>query len=232
MMENGNGTMPHAIKSVFGGDGLFWSVLSHDACVALAVVDGEGVFHAVTEPLARQMGAPVSQIVGRRMSEIFSADYAEERKGFIRQAMRSTTPVVVEEISRGVHRVTTFRSLPPEADGRQRALMVCRPAAGTQAADRPADNIRAKHDDLGGLNALTGRELEILTLIGEGLSTADIAKKLHRSVKTVEWHRVSLGNKLGVSNRVELARIAIRAGLSMLDTPQQPVVETTTTAQN
>jgi DNA-binding NarL/FixJ family response regulator len=32
-------------------------------------------------------------------------------------------------------------------------------------------------------------------------------------VKTIEWHRVSLGTKLGVTNRVELARIAIRAGV-------------------
>jgi DNA-binding NarL/FixJ family response regulator len=73
--------------------------------------------------------------------------------------------------------------------------------------------VRAKHDDLGVLGALTTREMEILRLIGKGLSTADIAKQLHRSVKTIEWHRVSLGTKLGVTNRVELARIAIRAGV-------------------
>ena len=58
--------------------------------------------------------------------------------------------------------------------------------------------------------------MEILRLIGEGLSTSEIAENLHRSVKTVEWHRVSLGNKLGVTNRVELARIAISAGLVTL----------------
>ena len=73
--------------------------------------------------------------------------------------------------------------------------------------------VRAKNNDLGALASLTPRELEILYLIGQGLATADIAKQLHRSEKTVEWHRVSLGNKLGVSNRVELARIAIRCGL-------------------
>jgi DNA-binding NarL/FixJ family response regulator len=58
-----------------------------------------------------------------------------------------------------------------------------------------------------------------LKLIGIGLSTADIARRLERSVKTVEWHRVSLGEKLGVTNRVELARIAIAAGLVSLDEP-------------
>jgi DNA-binding CsgD family transcriptional regulator len=68
---------------------------------------------------------------------------------------------------------------------------------------------------------------EILKLIGIGLSTADIAKRLGRSVKTVEWHRVSLGDKLGVTNRVELARIAIAAGLVSLDEPgKKPEVAT------
>jgi DNA-binding NarL/FixJ family response regulator len=49
------------------------------------------------------------------------------------------------------------------------------------------------------------------------MSTIDIAKHLGRSVKTIEWHRVSLGEKLGVVNRVELARIAIAAGMVSLD---------------
>jgi DNA-binding CsgD family transcriptional regulator len=38
-------------------------------------------------------------------------------------------------------------------------------------------------------------------------------------VKTIEWHRVSLGEKLGVVNRVEIARIAIAAGLVGVDEP-------------
>ncbi len=56
-----------------------------------------------------------------------------------------------------------------------------------------------------------------------GLPTAEIAKKFHRSVKTIEGHRVSLGIKLGVSSRVQLARITIRSGLVPLSAA---VVET------
>jgi DNA-binding NarL/FixJ family response regulator len=82
--------------------------------------------------------------------------------------------------------------------------------------DDAAEIVRAKSDDLGVLGSLTEREMEVMSLIGEGLSTSDIAKRLHRSEKTVEWHRASLGHKLGVTNRVELARIALRAGLCSL----------------
>ena len=68
------------------------------------------------------------------------------------------------------------------------------------------------------LNQLTPREREILALIGEGYSLPEIAQRLHRSIKTVETHRLTLGRKLNASNRVELARIAIATGLVSLET--------------
>ncbi|MEO0476841.1 MAG: response regulator transcription factor, partial [Planctomycetota bacterium] len=70
------------------------------------------------------------------------------------------------------------------------------------------------------IDALTPREREILTLIAEGDSLAEIAQKLSRSLKTIESHRLSIGRKLKASNRVELAKIAIAhglVGLSYLD---------------
>ncbi len=63
------------------------------------------------------------------------------------------------------------------------------------------------------IDSLTPREREILSLIAEGDSLSDIARKLHRSLKTIETHRLSLGRKLNATNRVELARIAIASGL-------------------
>ncbi len=67
------------------------------------------------------------------------------------------------------------------------------------------------------LDVLTPREREILALIAEGESLPEIAQRLHRSLKTIESHRLSLGRKLNASNRVELARIAIAAGLVKID---------------
>ncbi len=67
------------------------------------------------------------------------------------------------------------------------------------------------------LAVLTPREREILGFIGRGLTIPEIAEKLFRSQKTIESHRQSLGRKLQVGNRVELARIAIQTGLSPLD---------------
>jgi len=63
------------------------------------------------------------------------------------------------------------------------------------------------------IDTLTPREREILVLIAEGRSIVEIAHRLHRSQKTIESHRLALGRKLKVSNRVELAKIAYEHGL-------------------
>lgn len=60
---------------------------------------------------------------------------------------------------------------------------------------------------------LTPRELEIVKLVSEAHTTREIAEILHLSEKTVENHRSSAMRKLGMRDRVELVRYAIRRGL-------------------
>ncbi|WP_019873584.1 response regulator transcription factor [Sporichthya polymorpha] len=61
--------------------------------------------------------------------------------------------------------------------------------------------------------ALTPREDEVVKLIAEGHSNKEIAEALTISVKTVERHRANVLSKLGMRDRTELTRYAIRAGL-------------------
>jgi DNA-binding NarL/FixJ family response regulator len=60
---------------------------------------------------------------------------------------------------------------------------------------------------------LTPRELEVLKLIAEAQTSKEIAEQLVISVKTVERHRQNILDKLGLRDRVELTRYAIRRGL-------------------
>ncbi|UGT58399.1 response regulator [Nocardia asteroides] len=60
---------------------------------------------------------------------------------------------------------------------------------------------------------LTPREEEVLKLIAEGNSARDIAATLVISVKTVDRHRANILQKLGLRDRLDLTRYAIRAGL-------------------
>jgi DNA-binding NarL/FixJ family response regulator len=60
-----------------------------------------------------------------------------------------------------------------------------------------------------GVETLTDRELEIFELIGRGLSTGQIARTLHVSVRTVHAHRSGIKRKMGVSNAAQMARVAV-----------------------
>jgi len=60
---------------------------------------------------------------------------------------------------------------------------------------------------------LTPRELEVLKLIAEGRTSKEIADVLVLSIKTVERHRADILHRLGMRDRVDLTRYAIRRGL-------------------
>jgi DNA-binding NarL/FixJ family response regulator len=63
------------------------------------------------------------------------------------------------------------------------------------------------------VDGLTPRELEVLKLIAEAHTSKEIADLLVISIKTVERHRANILEKLGMRDRVELTRYAIRRGL-------------------
>jgi len=75
------------------------------------------------------------------------------------------------------------------------------------------DYVERGLDDDARVDVLTPRELQVLKLIAEAHSSKEIAAELVISVKTVERHRQNILEKLGMSDRVELTRYAIRRGL-------------------
>jgi DNA-binding NarL/FixJ family response regulator len=60
------------------------------------------------------------------------------------------------------------------------------------------------------MGCLSDRELEIFELIGRGLTTRQIATRLHRSIKTIETYRQHLKRKLKLKNSTELVRHAVK----------------------
>jgi DNA-binding NarL/FixJ family response regulator len=72
---------------------------------------------------------------------------------------------------------------------------------------------RARHGEATPEDPLTPREQEVVKLIAEGHTSEEIADILVISKKTVERHRANILEKLGMRNRVDLTRYAIRRGL-------------------
>jgi two-component system response regulator NreC len=74
-----------------------------------------------------------------------------------------------------------------------------------------------KNESEKGYSNLTPREQEVLTLIAEGYSNAEIANDLYISIKTVDRHRENIMRKLNMHSRIDLVKYAIRTGLIDLD---------------
>lgn len=72
-----------------------------------------------------------------------------------------------------------------------------------------------RRDDAGP-EPLTGRELEVLELLAQGLSNKGIAARLGISDQTVKFHVASLAGKLGARNRTDAVRRGVRRGLVAL----------------
>ena len=110
------------------------------------------------------------------------------------------------------------KSTPPEdliglvrvaADGH----MVLSPAAAKRLVAASSDEQAARDKALALVKELTERESEVLTCLGEGLSNANIATRLHLSEATVKGYVSRLLVKLDCANRTQAGLLAYDAGL-------------------
>ncbi len=66
------------------------------------------------------------------------------------------------------------------------------------------------------IQSLTGRELEILQLLAQGLTNKQIAHTLSISAHTVKFHISSIFTKMGTTNRIETVKLGVKKGLILL----------------
>jgi DNA-binding NarL/FixJ family response regulator len=81
-----------------------------------------------------------------------------------------------------------------------------------ETANRLLDHVvrRGNRWKASGVESLSDRELDVFRLVGQGLSTAQIAAQLHRSSHTVEAHRQAIRRKLNLKTAGELNRAAVQ----------------------
>jgi DNA-binding NarL/FixJ family response regulator len=77
----------------------------------------------------------------------------------------------------------------------------------------PFNNGYGNNEPQRSLDRLTSREIEVLKLMADGLTTKQISKALGIAFKTAACHRYRILDKLGVETTVEAVRWAIRGGI-------------------
>ena len=85
--------------------------------------------------------------------------------------------------------------------------------------ERELDLYRKKLEDApeDPYESLTSREREVLQLVAEGRTSAEIAERLFISPRTAEGHRANVMRKLGLNNHTDLVRYALKRGILPLD---------------
>lgn len=125
--------------------------------------------------------------------------------------------IIRRSIWRGAQHFTIFRPVEYSPKEERCVLVTTRRVAAQDASKYLTQDILeiryAALIDLGELSVLTSKEVEVLAHLGLGYTIEESAKVLGRSPETIKSHRRGIAEKLGTSDRVELARLAMRAGL-------------------
>jgi DNA-binding CsgD family transcriptional regulator len=167
-------------------------------------------------------------VIGKTWEELgFPEAWIDERLAMFREIKRSGEPVLLRTIWRGSQVLAWIYPLPPDGECEQDCFLVVSRISEADIKELGQD-VTGKVmvsgvARLGELDVLSPRELEVLALLGQGLTIKEIAKILFRSEKTIGRHRDSIGAKLGLSNKVDLAELARRAGLTVEDVGRERV---------
>ncbi len=211
------------------------AALGSDPMTGVGIFSAEGKIIWANPQISRMFrgpGASPSQSVGKQIAELYPEGWTEELLKNSRRCLGTGKPMLLRLIWRGEQVYMWMQPLDADTvSGGEiglpgHLLVICRKVSGSQEAAElfPVAEFEKVHTnviDLGPLDVLSTRELEVLALVGQGLSAAEIATVLHRSVKTINTHRESIGKKLKIDDRVKLAAIAQRAGLSLADAARE-----------
>ena len=132
-------------------------------------------------------------------------------------SMHSTTEHIYRAFQAGAQGYVLKESAGPEVVAAVRAVHAHRRYLSQKIAETVLEDYVRDRRSSGPLDSLSSRERQILQLVAEGKTTAETAKVLFLSPKTVETYRSRLMHKLGVRDFAGLVRFAVQHGLTPLE---------------
>jgi DNA-binding CsgD family transcriptional regulator len=221
------GVLSQAFRMLTGEPSTGVGVLTLDGRILYLNDQAARIFHGPD--------AKAAQFAGRSWRDHMPPDWVSERLEVLRTMLVHGKPVLMRNLWRDFQHFTWISHIEPEmADALDATdaeaappstdlfLTITRRAASDEEAERliagsEYETIESGVIRLKSLANLSPRELEVLALLGQGLSVKEVAKTLFRSEKTIERHRDAIHQKLHASDRAELVKVALRAGLTVED---------------
>lgn len=221
-----------------------WSAIAAEPGIGLSIVTAQGRILYANDQFAGMVrpGQKGVDLIGKLCTDYMPREFCDEWMLVMSEVVRSGQSVLKRGVWRGSQYYTSMRAIPapqepnavrevpfaPGEDSRHpdpRVLVICRAVPTSEETQFIAEAkhlgltrlLDAEGINLGPLDVLSPRELEVLALLGQGMSVEETAQVLHRSADTVKSHRKSISEKLGTSDRATLTRLADRAGLRVDD---------------
>ncbi len=237
MSEHGHGRGER--RGLMGGrtalGGALWDVFTSDPTTAVSIIDIEGeiiYMNRAAVTMACGAGSTPGELVGRNLADFgMPRAWVEERLGIYRGVCERGEPAMLRSMLDGRQLISWLSPVRGEGDERERPRVIAvtrrHSAHGEQRAgvEGELEMYESGFVRLGELESLTTRELEVLALMGQGLTMREIGQALFRSVKTIENHRNSIGRKLARSRGADLAGIARMSGLKLEDSTRTRLPE-------
>lgn len=189
-----------------------WKAFTTVPGVGISVVTAEGQVVYANQQAEDLFGVAESR--GKTLRQLFPEEFVRERQAIIDHIVESGRCVLVRHMMHGRRLESAIRRIDGEEGEAPRLLVITRRGT-SDSTGGGCDVFESQYIDLGELEVLTPRELEVLALIGQGLRLGEIADLLHRSRKTIEKHKASIAEKLGLTSPASLARVATEAGLEL-----------------
>ncbi len=195
----------------------FWLILRSQPGVGVLIIDRDGLVLFCNEQARKIYYGVDFNPVGRTVEDIEGPEFAAERMPVIRQVIDNEDPVLIRHVRGGRHTEAMIWPMHSTEDRKPRVMAVTRQLLEVDQPAEPYRCVESKLVDLGPLDVLTRRELEVLALVGHGVPLKAVAKQLGVAQRTVERYRTDIARKLNINSIAEAARIVQLAGLDATD---------------
>lgn len=198
-----------------------WQAITRTEGVGISVMDRDGGLLYVNETSLGLFFDEAIDYAGKTIADFHPVEFVRERLELIARVLDEDHPIMMEHILHGRPIASTVWPIHDGNPPSNRVLVVSRrhPKSEEAGPREPGEMsvMETKYIDLGELDVLTRRELEVLALIGHGLSVPRVAELLRRSQKTIEHHKTSIAQKLHLRGQSEMVAIVTSMGLDIQD---------------
>ena len=195
----------------------FWLILRSQPGVGVLIIDRDGLVLFCNEQARTIYYGVDFNPVGKTIVDIEGPEFAAERMPLIRQVIDNGDPVLIRHVRGGRHTEAMIWPMHDVEDRKPRVMAVTRQLLEADEPTEPYRCVESKLVDLGPLDALTKRELEVLAMVGHGVPLKAVAKQLGVAQRTVERYRTDIARKLNINSIAEAARVVQLAGLEATD---------------